>query len=165
MSAASQEARAGAERRRWFAAASAAVERRQASASRWTRAAPPPLSSPRKRRRMQVGVRRLDIRVCRRSAFLISCAGRDRDGCRSHRRRHPTGSGPELFVFRGAKLGCERAARTLLRGHCERQRSNPALGAGLDRLVAEPVIGPATSGRTRGLRRCFGEGQSDSLRC
>jgi len=32
MSAASQEARAGAERRRWFAAASAAVERRQASA-------------------------------------------------------------------------------------------------------------------------------------
>ena len=121
MSAASQEARSRAERRRWFAAASAAVERRQASASRWTRAAPPPLSSPRKRRRMQVGARRLDIRVCRRSAFLISCAGRDRDGCRSHRRRHPTGSGPELFVFPGAKLGCERAARTLR--HCERQRS------------------------------------------
>ena len=46
MQAASQEARAGAERRRWFAAASAAVERRQASASRWTCAAPPPLSSP-----------------------------------------------------------------------------------------------------------------------
>ena len=35
----------------------------------------------------------------------------------------------------------------------------------LDCFVAEPVIGPATSGRTRWLRRCFGEAQSDSLRC
>ena len=165
MAAASQEARAGAERRRWFAAASAAVERRQASASRWTRAAPPPLSSPARGEGCRLRARRLDIRVCRRSAFLISCAGRDRDEAGTTAGGHPTGSGPELFVFRGAKLGCERAARTLLRGHCERQRSNPALGAGLDRLVAEPVIGPATSGRTRGLRRCFGEGQSDSLRC
>jgi hypothetical protein len=35
--------------------------------SAWTRAAPPPLSSP-KRGRMTVGARRLEIRVCRRSA-------------------------------------------------------------------------------------------------
>ena len=163
MAAASQEARAGA------AAALVRCRKRRGGTPTGERvpldARRAPSSVLLRKRRMQVGVRRLDIRVCRRSAFLISCAGRDRDEAGTTAGGHPTGSGPELFVFRGAKLGCERAARTLLRGHCERQRSNPALGAGLDRLVAEPVIGPATSGRTRGLRRCFGEGQSDSLRC
>jgi hypothetical protein len=42
-SAASQEARSGAELRRWFAAASAAAERRQTSALRFQRALHPPM--------------------------------------------------------------------------------------------------------------------------
>ena len=69
MAAASQEARAGAERRRWFAAASAAVERRQASASRWTRAAPPSSVLPRKRGRMKIAG--AEVGDTRLSAFRL----------------------------------------------------------------------------------------------
>ena len=121
MAAASQEARAGAERRRWFAAASAAVERRQASASRWTRAAPPPLPFPASGGRMKVAG--AEVGHTRLSAFRLPDFMRQ---ARSRwmpvpRRRHPTGSGRSFSFSVGAKLGCERAARTLR--HCERQRA------------------------------------------
>jgi hypothetical protein len=122
---ASQEARpSGAELRRWLAAASAAVERRQAArradfvcADLRTlvcvdaRRAPASVL-PRKRWRMKAGARRLEIRVCRRSASFFLVA---------------------------------RMKRSEMRGRRCKPRDR-------SRIFAEPVIGPATSGRTRWLR-------------
>ena len=161
MAAASQEARAGAERRRWFAAASAAVERRQASASRWTRAAPPPLPFPASGGRMKVAG--AEVGHTRLSAFRLP------DFMRQARSRWmpvppapSDGIGSELFVFRGSKtrVRTRRENASSLRAPA----SNPALCAGLDCFVAEPGIGTATSGRTRwrprnGGRRCATRGR------
>jgi hypothetical protein len=90
MSAASQEARAGAERRRWFAAASAAVERRQASAP----SLPFRTREAKEIRRAAASVD-ADGRFTRLSAFRLPdfMSGRDRDGAGTTAGGHPTGSG------------------------------------------------------------------------
>ena len=49
-----------------------------------------------------------DGRFTRLSAFRLPdflSAGRDRDGAGTTAGGHPTGSGPEFFVLRGARLG------------------------------------------------------------
>src|SRR5262245_18927568 len=53
------------------------------------------------------------LRVCRRSAFLITCAGHDRDCAGPTAGGHLAGLGPKAFVLGEAKLGRERTARTL----------------------------------------------------
>jgi hypothetical protein len=98
------------------------------------------------------------------NAFLISCAGRDRDGAGPTAGGRPTGSGPELFVFRGAKLGYERAARTLCLVIASASEAIPLRARGSIASSRSRVIGPATSGRTHWLLRYFGGEQSDSLR-
>ena len=87
----------GAELRRWLAAASAAVERRQAArradvvcAELRTlvcvnaRRAPSSVLA-RERGRMEAGVRRLEIRVCRRSASFFLVARMERSEIRGRR--------------------------------------------------------------------------------
>jgi hypothetical protein len=67
MSAASQEARSGAERRRWFAAASAAVERRQASAPLHAL----PVRGAGRETKARGRIRRCGRKVTRLSAFRL----------------------------------------------------------------------------------------------
>jgi hypothetical protein len=162
--AASQEARAGAERRRWFAAASAAVERRQASAPL------PALSHAREAKEIRRAAASADadgrLRVCRRFAFLIFMSrARDRDGAGTTSGGHPTGSVPEFFVLLRAKLGRCRAARTLLfspspggggsrsagaRGGVRRMHFVARMNQRVRPEVAGPMTGSVKSGR--GLR-------------
>ena len=95
------------------------------------------------------------LRVCRRFAFLIFVSRARSRWSRYHRRRPSDGIGPGVFRSSWSKTRARRAARTHLLGHCERQRSNPVLVRRRgDCFVAEPVIGPAASGRTRGSSQC-----------
>jgi hypothetical protein len=115
------------------------VERRQASASRRTRAAPSPLSSA-QARRMKVGARRLEIRVCRRSASLSFCGLDEPTG--------PARSGRPDDRLREIRERVEKSWR--------RSRISLALHPGCDVSITRARIAP---------RECFVLDWSVTLRC
>jgi hypothetical protein len=143
MSAASQEARAGAERRRWFAAASAAVERRQASAPAG-RAPRPLLCPPPHAGRMKVAG--AEVGHTRLSAFRLPDFMR-----RARSRWMPV---PPPAPSDGIGSGAFRFSWSKTRVRTRRGNTSSL------RAPAKPVIGPATSGGTHWLLAISGKSKA-----
>jgi hypothetical protein len=151
----------GAELRRWLAAASAAVERRQAArrvdfvcADLRTlvcvdaRRAPSSVL-PRTRGRMKVEARRLEIRVCRRSASFSFCSPDERSEIRGRRCKPRDRSRISLRFTRGTNAHPGYGSDFAARDHGD---AGPTAGLTLtgSRSQRFPVLGV---GRTRARTR------------